>query len=93
MLRKILKFFGYYKIDYGFACGRHWIEIDGNVIAQTSGDEVWLRDEDVHRIGYTILDKGEHWDKPIPYGCNIDVFSSRICQQGTRSCIINHGEY
>jgi hypothetical protein len=60
----LLRLFGYYKIDYGYACGRHWIEIDGKVIAQTSGDDVWLRDEDVHRLGYVVLDKGKHRTKP-----------------------------
>lgn len=63
-MRRLLKYFGFYKIDYGFATGRHWIEIDGKVIAQTSGDDVWLRDEDVHRLGYIVLDKGLHWNKP-----------------------------
>jgi hypothetical protein len=47
VMRRFLKLFGYYKIDYGFSCGRHWIEIDGKVVAQTPGDDVWLRDEDV----------------------------------------------
>ena len=64
---------GYLKVDYGFACGRHWIEIDGKVIAQTGGDDVWLRDEDVHRIGYAVIDHGKHWyepDDPINYRHN-----------------------
>ena len=47
MIRWILRQFGFYKIDYGLACGRHWMEIDGQVIAQTESDAVWLRDEDV----------------------------------------------
>ena len=69
---------GYLKVDYGFACGRHWIEIDGKVIAQTGGDDVWLRDEDVHRIGYAILDHGKHWyepDEPINYRHNKGIGS------------------
>lgn len=49
-MRKLLKFFGYYAIDYGCSCGRWWIEIDGKTIAQTSGDDLFLRDEDVKRI-------------------------------------------
>ena len=57
----LLRLFGYYKIDYGYSCGRHWIEIDGKVIAQTPFDDVWLRDEDVHRLGYVVLDKGKYW--------------------------------
>lgn len=50
MIRRILKMFGFYKIEYGFSCGRHWVSIDGQVIAQTPGDDVWLRDEDVCKL-------------------------------------------
>jgi hypothetical protein len=64
LVRRFLRQFGYLKVDYGFSCGRHWVEIDGKVIAQTSGDDVWLRDEDVHRLGYAIIDHGKHWDTP-----------------------------
>lgn len=64
MIRWLLRFFGYYKCDYGFATGRHWVSIDGKVIAQTSGDDVWMRDEDVHAMGYYILDHGKHWSQP-----------------------------
>ena len=63
LISATLRRFGYYKCDYGFACGRHWIKIDGKTICQTSGD-VWLRDEDVQRIGYVCLDRGRHWDDP-----------------------------
>jgi hypothetical protein len=69
IMRKILKRFGYLKVDYGFSCGRHWIEIDGNVIAQSSGDDVWMRDEDIHRLGYTVLDKGKYWSDPGKPNC------------------------
>lgn len=64
MIRAILHKLGYLKVDYGFACGRHWIEIDGKTICQTSGDDIFLRDEDVHRLGYELIDKGKHWTKP-----------------------------
>ena len=47
---KILKKHKFLKCDYGYACGRAWIEIDGKVIAQTSGDDCRLLDEDVGRI-------------------------------------------
>lgn len=50
LIQLIFKRFGYYRIDYGFACGRHWMSIDGKVIAQTSGDDVYLPDEDVRRL-------------------------------------------
>ena len=62
-MRWFLRLFGYYKIDYGFSCGRHWISIDSVVIAQNPGD-LWLRDEDVHRLGYHLIDKGRHWTTP-----------------------------
>lgn len=45
MIRKILKWFGYYQIDYGSSCGRHFLEIDGKIIAQTSGDDAYIIDE------------------------------------------------
>ena len=64
MIRNLLRKFGYLKVNYGFACGRHWVEIDGHVIAQASGEDVPMRDEDVHRLGYVIIDHGEFWDKP-----------------------------
>ena len=64
IIGNILRKFGYYKCDYGCSCGRHWISIDGKTIAQTSGDDVWLRDEDVHKLGYICFDQGKHWDKP-----------------------------
>jgi hypothetical protein len=64
LVRRFLRRFGYLKVDYGFACGRHWVEIDGTVISQTSATHVWLRDDDVHRLGYAIIDHGKHWDMP-----------------------------
>lgn len=65
MVRQILKWFGYYKVDYGYSCGRHWIEIDGITISQTHGfNNIWMSDSDVHRIGYLVFDKGESWTKP-----------------------------
>ena len=59
MIRKLLRLFGYYKIDYGFACGRYWVEIDGKTLAQTSGDDVWLRDEQVEKIQKVCLQQPE----------------------------------
>lgn len=50
MIRKILRYFDYYKIDWGFYCGRHWVSIDGKIIAQTEGNDLWLRDEDIASI-------------------------------------------
>jgi len=35
------------KVDYGFACGRYWLQIDGKMICQTSGDDFWMTDSDV----------------------------------------------
>jgi len=67
MIKRILRYFGYYKIDYGFSCGRHWMSIDGKVVAQTSGDDVYLHDEDVHKLVYYTIDKGKHWREPVDY--------------------------
>lgn len=64
MIRWLLRKFGYYKCDYGFACGRHWISIDTKVIAQTSGDDFYLPDETIHALGYTLFDHGKHWRTP-----------------------------
>lgn len=64
LVRRVLRSFGYFKIDYGFSCGRHWIEIDGYTVAQFSGVDCWLRDEDVHRFGYVCLDRGKYWEAP-----------------------------
>lgn len=63
MFKNILKRFGYLKVDYGFSCGRHWIKIDDKIICQANCD-VYLKDEDVHRIGYFILDNGKYWRQP-----------------------------
>ncbi len=60
----LLRRYGYVKCEYGFACGRHWVSIDGFVLAQASGEAVPLRDEDVQRIGYVCLDHGKYWDMP-----------------------------
>jgi hypothetical protein len=79
MIRKILKYFGYYKVDYGVFAGRRWLSIDGKTIAQTSGD-IWLRDEDIHRIVYETIDNGEHWSEPSCW-C-----TSECCNPGWKWC-------
>lgn len=58
--KDVMRRAGYYEIDYGFSCGRHWISIDGKVIAQTEGDDIYLKDEDIRKIGQIILGV---WDK------------------------------
>ena len=54
-IQEDLKKLGYYKIKWGLSCGRNWIEIDGKVICQTQGDDVYLRDEDVSEIIKVVL--------------------------------------
>jgi hypothetical protein len=54
-MRWLLRKLGYLKVDYGFACGRHWIEIDGKTIAQTPGDDFWLRDEDIRNLAVAVI--------------------------------------
>lgn len=63
MIRWLLWKFGYLKVDYGFSCGRHWIKIDGKVIAQTPGDDVWLRDEEITLLGRAVIPgcAAKHW--------------------------------
>lgn len=50
MIRRIFKWFGFYKISWGFTCGRHWMEIDGKVIAQTPGNDMWMRDLEIELL-------------------------------------------
>lgn len=50
-----LRLFGYYRIDYGFTCGRHWMTINGKTIAPTSGDDCYLSDEDIVRLVKTTI--------------------------------------
>lgn len=44
-------------IDWGFSCGRHWISINGRMIAQTTGDECCIPDEAVKEIITKILER------------------------------------
>ena len=60
MLSHILRWFGYVSIDYGFSCGRHWVEIDGKMIAQTPGNDFWMRDEDIRRLAIAVIE-GCRW--------------------------------
>lgn len=52
------------EVDYGFSCGRHWVRIGDAVITQTPGDTIWMRDEDVLKLGWMLFDHGQHWGKP-----------------------------
>ena len=61
MLSHILRWFGYVSIDYGFSCGRHWVEIDGKMIAQTPGDALWMNDKDVRRLAIAVIE-GCEWE-------------------------------
>jgi hypothetical protein len=66
MFQKILRRLGYLKVDYGFSCGRHYIIIDGKTIAQTTGDDVQMFDEDVCTLGRAVIPGcTEHWGKPF----------------------------
>lgn len=59
-LRKL----GYVKIEHGFSCGRHYIIIDGKTIAQTPGDDIWMRDEDVCDLARAIVPDCT-WEKAL----------------------------
>lgn len=73
-LADALRNLGYVKIRAGYSCGRHFIVIDGKVIAQTQGDDVWMRDEDVCDLARAIV-PGCDWEKAFrcldgaPYRC------------------------
>lgn len=56
MIDRILKRAGYYKVRWGFATGRYWMEIDGKTAAQAEGNDVWLRDEDVRELQEVIFE-------------------------------------
>lgn len=59
------KLFNYLRVDYGFSCGRHWIDIDGKVIAQTPGDDFYLPDEKIAQLGLKVIPGCEkHWIDP-----------------------------
>ncbi len=49
-------------VQYGFSCGRHWIKIGDKVIAQTPGDDVWMRDADVCDLARAVI-PGCEWKK------------------------------
>ena len=49
-MRWLLRKLGYFKVDYGFSCGRHWLQIDNKVIAQTSGDDFYLPDDKIREF-------------------------------------------
>jgi len=59
--------------DYGFATGRHWVELNGKMLQDLFGDTVQLSDHAVHTFGYNLLDKGIHWDNPDPVPSKADV--------------------
>jgi hypothetical protein len=68
VIRALLRWLGYVSIDYGYACGRHWVEIDGKVIAQTHGDDLWMKDEEIRRLAIAVIPgcvwepyKGDEW--------------------------------
>lgn len=66
MISAILRLLGYVRIDYGFSCGRYWVEIDGKIIAQTAGDDLWMADGDVRRLAQGI------WGDACVWGADVD---------------------
>lgn len=50
------------KIDYGVSCGRHWMKINDVMIAQSQGDDVWMRDADVCDLARAIIPDC-NWEK------------------------------
>lgn len=43
-----------HSFDYGFACGRHWLEVDGQEISQTDGADIYMVDEIVDDLIKTL---------------------------------------
>jgi len=75
MLRKFLKWFGFYHVRCGFTAGCHWIEIDGHLIAQMDGraiqksndhNHVALEDDDVMALQVKVFNQDLGYVKPIP---------------------------
>jgi hypothetical protein len=50
MLTWLLRQFGFLKVDWGFACGRHWICIDGNLFYEGTVHRSQSFDESVSFI-------------------------------------------
>lgn len=69
MLRSILRRFGYIKTDFGFTCGRHYLIVDGKTIAQTPGDDIWMKDGDIRDLGRAIVPGCKQvWIEPTDRG-------------------------
>lgn len=55
MMRAILRHFGFLKVQYGYALNRHYIAIDGHMLADSQGAEVRLPEIDVVRLGRAVI--------------------------------------
>jgi hypothetical protein len=44
------------EINYGLSCGRNWIEIDGKMIYQADGADLYMKDEDVAKLIKVLCD-------------------------------------
>jgi len=60
-MRWLLRKLGYLRVDYGFACGRHWMSIDGKVICQSGGDDFYMADHHVQELVRAVFPSA--WQK------------------------------
>jgi hypothetical protein len=59
MIRKLLAIFGYHKVKWGYTCGRHWVEIDGFLILDSTVGHAWMRDDHVNLLQKHLEDNEE----------------------------------
>lgn len=69
MIRRILRFFGYLKVEYGFTSGGKWITIDGKTISSSGGSDVTMLEADIEVLGRALL-PGCVRSWPTPPNCN-----------------------
>lgn len=64
VIRAILRRFGFVKIDHGAACGRHWVSIDGKMIYQATGADLWMPDDFTQALAI-VADPACEWELPF----------------------------
>lgn len=64
MTRWLLRRFGYVKVYHGAACGRHWVSIDGKMIYQASGADLWMPDDFTQALAI-VADPTCKWELPL----------------------------
>jgi hypothetical protein len=65
-IRGFLRKLGYVRFEHWEENGKHCLRIDGKLIAQSSESDVWMKDEEIHRMGWALLDECEWEDPELP---------------------------